>query len=219
MKIREPSPPGAPPDHLPEAERRPDAREAEQHRRRAQRVDEHHQPPAVRAAAERDLEPERERGDHELRPGRHERPRRPLVGAETAPARPDLPRLADDEEAGAHDGAEERHGVRHHERPEGEPPGRRRRPGVRVVVGDVAPRNGESRRERHRGDQHGRDCSGGRHATTFVLGSIGNLHSRWDASPSMITFYGNRCSGAVEEILYHGSRILYTKIITRKKTD
>lgn len=83
------------------------------------------------------MDPECKRCDHKLRPCRQESRCPPLVEPAVVPW--DLPRPAGDEEAGGHDGEEERHGVRHHESPEGEPAGRHRRARVRVVVRDVAP--------------------------------------------------------------------------------
>jgi len=135
VHIDEPSPFGSSPDRFPEVEGRPDAREAEEHGGQREHVHQGYQPPV--GLAENDVGPERERGDHELRAGRQEPGSRPLV--EAALTSRDQPRAAVDEEAGGHDGAEERHGVRRHERPEREPPGQHGRARTRVVVRDVAP--------------------------------------------------------------------------------
>ena len=209
VHIDEPSPSGSSPDGFPEVEGRPDAREAEEHRGQREHVHQGYQPPVV--LAENDVDPERERGDHELRAGRQEPRRRLLV--EAALASWDLPRAAVDEEACGDDGAEERHGVRRHERPERQPPGQHGRARTRVVVRDVAPRHGERGRERDGGDQHGRDRCGRRDAVD-VLGVL--VHSRrcgrtHPAVQTDMILSCDRCSCPVQTVLHYGSRILYTK--------
>ena len=140
------------------------------------------------------MDPERERSDHELRAGRQERRRRRLVQA--ALASRDLSRAAVDEEAGGRDGAEERHGVRRHERPEREPPGQHRRASARVVVSDIAPRHGEGGREGDGGDEHGRDCRGHRDAIDVLWVLVRSRRPQW--------CYSFRCAGEHDPLQLRG---------------